>query len=115
MSLSSFPLLYFFVFLYYTDVGSTFFILMAYLFCLRGNHLMAAIFAADAIFFRQTNIVWVVFMAGTTLAKQIDLEDKEGPPQSKTIIEAVISAVQRGLKYITSLTNIFRLLLLKFP
>ena len=115
VSLSSFPLLYFFVFLYYTDVGSTFFILMAYLFCLRGNHLMSAIFAADAIFFRQTNIVWVVFMAGSTLAKEIDLDADERPPESNTIIQALISALQRGFRFISSLTNIFKLVLHLWP
>ncbi|XP_071497858.1 dol-P-Glc:Glc(2)Man(9)GlcNAc(2)-PP-Dol alpha-1,2-glucosyltransferase-like isoform X1 [Diadema antillarum] len=108
VSLASFPLLYFFVFLYYTDVGSTFFILLAHLFCLRGNHLMASILAADAIIFRQTNVVWVIFMAGITLARLIDLTAKHKPQTSETVLGAITSSVSRGVEFISSLTNIFK-------
>ncbi|XP_795309.3 putative Dol-P-Glc:Glc(2)Man(9)GlcNAc(2)-PP-Dol alpha-1,2-glucosyltransferase [Strongylocentrotus purpuratus] len=113
--LASFPLLYFFVFLYYTDVGSTFFILLAYFFCIRGNHLMASVLAVDAFFFRQTNIVWVVFMAGTTVAQLMDQSAKQKPPVSETVLDALVTAVQRGLIFIGSLTNIFKLAALVWP
>lgn len=113
--LASFPLLYFFVFLYYTDVGSTFFILLAYFFCIRGNHLMASVLAVHALFFRQTNIVWVVFMAGTTVAQLMDQSAKQKPPVSKTVLDALVTAVQRGLIFIGSLTNIFKLAALVWP
>ncbi|XP_045164556.1 putative Dol-P-Glc:Glc(2)Man(9)GlcNAc(2)-PP-Dol alpha-1,2-glucosyltransferase [Mercenaria mercenaria] len=73
LALSLLPVLYFFTFLYYTDPGSTFFVLIMYLFCLHGNHFMAAILGTAAIFFRQTNIIWVIFMAGLAVRKELSL------------------------------------------
>ncbi|XP_063073955.1 dol-P-Glc:Glc(2)Man(9)GlcNAc(2)-PP-Dol alpha-1,2-glucosyltransferase [Engraulis encrasicolus] len=72
LALSTFPVLYFFTFLYYTDAGSTFFILFAYLMTLYASHKMAALLGVCAILFRQTNVVWVVFCAGTVVAQQLD-------------------------------------------
>jgi len=59
--MATFPVLYFFTFLYYTDAGSTFFILYSYLLSLQGCHCMSAAVGTVAIIFRQTNIVWVMF------------------------------------------------------
>ncbi|XP_060599975.1 putative Dol-P-Glc:Glc(2)Man(9)GlcNAc(2)-PP-Dol alpha-1,2-glucosyltransferase [Ruditapes philippinarum] len=73
LALSLLPVLYFFTFLYYTDQGSTFFVLMMYLFSLHGNHKMAAIFGTASILFRQTNIIWVIFMAGLAVRKELSL------------------------------------------
>ncbi|XP_056434295.1 dol-P-Glc:Glc(2)Man(9)GlcNAc(2)-PP-Dol alpha-1,2-glucosyltransferase [Gadus macrocephalus] len=72
LSLSTFPVLYFFNFLYYTDAGSTFFILFAYLMTLYGCHKASALLGVCAVLFRQTNVVWVAFCAGTLLAGQLD-------------------------------------------
>ncbi|KAL3852475.1 hypothetical protein ACJMK2_016113 [Sinanodonta woodiana] len=71
LTLASFPLLYFFSFLYYTDSGSTFFVLIMYLFCLHNNQTVAAIMGVLAILFRQTNIVWVVFIAGFAVSRRL--------------------------------------------
>ncbi|KAM9705307.1 dol-P-Glc:Glc(2)Man(9)GlcNAc(2)-PP-Dol alpha-1,2-glucosyltransferase isoform 1-T17 [Menidia menidia] len=70
--LSMFPVLYFFTFLYYTDAGSTFFVLFSYLMTLHGCHGVAAMLGAAAILFRQTNVVWVAFCAGTLVAARLD-------------------------------------------
>ena len=72
LSLSTFPVLYFFNFLYYTDGGSTFFILFAYLMTLYGCHGPSALLGVCSVFFRQTNIVWVAFCAGTLVANRMD-------------------------------------------
>lgn len=72
LSLSTFPVLYFFSFLYYTDAGSTFFILFSYLMTLYGSHAAAATLGVCAILFRQTNVVWVGFCAGTVVAQKMD-------------------------------------------
>lgn len=72
LSLSTFPVLYFFTFLYYTDAGSTFFTLFTYLMTLYGSHKMAAMLGVCAILFRQTNVVWVGFCAGTVVAQRLD-------------------------------------------
>lgn len=72
LSLSTFPVLYFFNFLYYTDAGSTFFILFTYLMTLYGCHKASALLGGCAILFRQTNIIWVAFCAGTVVAAKMD-------------------------------------------
>lgn len=71
ITLTFFPLLHFFTFLYYTDPGSTFFVLLMYLFHLHGNKTLAAFMGGMSILFRQTNIVWVIFMAGLSAADVI--------------------------------------------
>jgi len=58
---ATFPVLYFFTFLYYTDAGSTLFILYSYLLCLQQRHCLSAAVGTVSVIFRQTNIVWVVF------------------------------------------------------
>lgn len=72
LSLSTFPVLYFFNFLYYTDAGSTFFILFTYLMTLYGCHKASAFLGVCAILFRQTNIIWVAFCAGSLVAAKMD-------------------------------------------
>jgi len=61
MAMATFPVLYFFTFLYYTDAGSTFFILYSYLLSLQRRHCLSAAVGTVAVIFRQTNIVWVMF------------------------------------------------------
>ncbi|GAB6026302.1 glucosyltransferase [Chamberlinius hualienensis] len=63
LTLATFPTLYFFTFLYYTDVGSTFFVLFTYLLTLKKCYTLSAAIGAISLFFRQTNIVWVGFCA----------------------------------------------------
>jgi len=69
---ATFPLTYFFSFLFYTDPGSTFFVLAAYLASVKGCHKSASVLGSIAILFRQTNIVWVAFMAGMLIANHLD-------------------------------------------
>ena len=71
VTLGSFPVLYFFTFLYYTDVGSTFFTLLMYLLHLKQWSTLAALTGIVAVIFRQTNIVWVAFMAGISVQQAI--------------------------------------------
>ena len=59
--MATFPVLYFFTFLYYTEAGSTFFILYSYLLSLQRRHCVSAVVGTVAVIFRQTNIVWVMF------------------------------------------------------
>lgn len=69
--LGVFPVLYFFTFLYYTDSGSVFFVLLTYYLSLRGNHFAAALAGSASIFLRQTNVIWVIFTAGVTALRTI--------------------------------------------
>lgn len=90
--LSLFPVNWFYNFLYYTDSGSTFFVLCAYLLTLRRRFWMSAMVCSYVLFniyiiilesnqiktsfikvsgvsvvFRQTNIGWVCFMFGISV------------------------------------------------
>lgn len=63
VNIGFFPLLYFFSIVYYTDVGSTFMVLLMYCLHLDKNDWFASFIGALAVLFRQTNIVWVFFVA----------------------------------------------------
>lgn len=82
LGLATFPVLYFFSFLYYTDPVSTFFTLLTYFHVLHSRHGCAALAGTLAIICRQTNIMWVVFGAGITVGKiviqWIQLDKKHG-------------------------------------
>lgn len=70
-TLSSLPPLWFFSFLYYTDIGSTFFVLLAYDFALRKSAFSSSVSCFFSLWFRQTNIVWTVFIAVTYFASNM--------------------------------------------
>lgn len=124
LSLSSFPVLYFFTFLYYTDAGSTFFILFAYLMGLYRCHKASALLGICAILFRQTNIIWVAFCAGSVVAQKMDeawrLEqtkkrDEKSTSQISLQFSGVMRLAQFLLKYLTSPANIKSLILSTWP
>ncbi|KAF3334009.1 Dol-P-Glc:Glc(2)Man(9)GlcNAc(2)-PP-Dol [Carex littledalei] len=58
-----YPVHWFFTFLYYTDVASLAAVLAMYLSCLKKNFWFSAMFGAVAVLCRQTNIIWVIFVA----------------------------------------------------
>ncbi|KAK9290120.1 hypothetical protein L1049_008284 [Liquidambar formosana] len=75
--LALYPLHWFFTFLYYTDVASLTAVLAMYLMCLKKNYLFSALLGALAVVIRQTNIIWMLFIACTgvidiTLSHQRD-------------------------------------------
>ncbi|GBM15198.1 Putative Dol-P-Glc:Glc(2)Man(9)GlcNAc(2)-PP-Dol alpha-1,2-glucosyltransferase [Araneus ventricosus] len=77
-NITIFPLLYFFNFLYYTDCGSTFFVLLMYYWHLKKFYFSASISGAVSLLFRQTNIVWMFYVAAeATLPALLEL-CKEG-------------------------------------
>ncbi|CAN8257366.1 unnamed protein product [Cochlearia groenlandica] len=61
--LSLYPLHWFFTFLYYTDVASLTAVLAMYLACLRKRYILSALFGTLSLFIRQTNVVWMLFVA----------------------------------------------------
>jgi len=62
-NMAVFPLFYFFSFLYYTDIGSTFMFLLMYCLHLDRRDWFASFIGLLAVLFRQTNIIWVAFVA----------------------------------------------------
>ncbi|XP_068646077.1 dol-P-Glc:Glc(2)Man(9)GlcNAc(2)-PP-Dol alpha-1,2-glucosyltransferase isoform X2 [Aristolochia californica] len=63
--LTLYPLHWFFTFLYYTDVASLAVILAMYLACLKRHYWLSALLGGLAISIRQTNVIWMLFVAGT--------------------------------------------------
>lgn len=107
LALATFPVLHFFTYLYYTDPAAVFFALASYSLTLADKHLPAALLGAIAIFFRQTNVVWVVFGAGLTkgkvLIKWLQLEKKDSAEQMQgddwTIFPKTLLMIGRSLLY----------------
>ena len=71
-AISLFPLNYFFQFLYYTDSGSTLFVLLSYYFQLKKSYQLSAYTAVIAIIFRQTNVIWLVFSLSLLLIGNLE-------------------------------------------
>lgn len=69
--ISCFPIAYFSGFLFYTDLGSLLAILVSYDQSLVGHHLLASLSGLWSCLFRQTNIVWVAFIAGSALMNHL--------------------------------------------
>jgi len=63
LAVSVFPTHVFFTLLFYTDAGSLASVLLAYLLALRRRFLLCGLASAAAIAMRQTNAVWVVYIA----------------------------------------------------
>ncbi|KAL1932843.1 hypothetical protein VTP01DRAFT_8521 [Rhizomucor pusillus] len=74
LALVWFPVLNFFNYLYYTDAGSTLFVLLTYMLVKEKCYRLAGLVAIVATTFRQTNIIWVCFFAAIAV---IDILSKE--------------------------------------
>eukprot|EP00026_Physarum_polycephalum_P008345 Phypoly_transcript_08427.p1 GENE.Phypoly_transcript_08427~~Phypoly_transcript_08427.p1 ORF type:complete len:445 (+),score=35.78 Phypoly_transcript_08427:160-1494(+) len=78
LSLCMLPVLFFFNFLYYTDAGSVFFVLLSYDLSLAKRHWFSALAGLVSVIFRQTNIVWIGFVAVTSMLHFYDLSLRRG-------------------------------------
>jgi len=78
---ATFPVHYFFTYLYYTDVGSTFFTLSTWLASRRSHFKIAGILGAGAVLMRQTNAVWVTFIAAHSALQMCS--DPHSKPSSR--------------------------------
>ncbi|XP_037745026.1 dol-P-Glc:Glc(2)Man(9)GlcNAc(2)-PP-Dol alpha-1,2-glucosyltransferase isoform X1 [Chelonia mydas] len=123
LTLAMFPTLYFFTFLYYTDTGSVFFTLFAYLMCLYGNHKTSALLGFCGFMFRQTNIIWTIFCGGSVVAQKLseawktELQKKkeERISATKGSFSELIKVVQFLTEYIMSFKNLVTLIVLTWP
>uniref|UniRef100_A0A8C3P1Y1 Dol-P-Glc:Glc(2)Man(9)GlcNAc(2)-PP-Dol alpha-1,2-glucosyltransferase n=1 Tax=Chrysemys picta bellii TaxID=8478 RepID=A0A8C3P1Y1_CHRPI len=123
LTLAMFPTLYFFTFLYYTDTGSVFFTLFAYLMCLYGNHKTSALLGFCGFMFRQTNIIWTIFCGGSVVAQKLseawktELQKKKEERISamKGSFSELIKVLQFLTEYIMSFKNLVTLIVLTWP
>lgn len=97
--------------MYYTDTGSTLFILLTYYYQLKSNHQLSALCGGVAILYRQTNVVWVGFCMCQLILQNIEalfkVNDKKLMSKEK-IDSSTLNAItqQRNKKY----SNTFELL-----
>lgn len=71
LSLSLYPVVFFFGFLYYTDAASLCSVLGMYYLARREKHVAAAALGGVSLMFRQTNVVWVCFVLGTSIVEDL--------------------------------------------
>uniref|UniRef100_A0A1B6IPA8 Dol-P-Glc:Glc(2)Man(9)GlcNAc(2)-PP-Dol alpha-1,2-glucosyltransferase n=1 Tax=Homalodisca liturata TaxID=320908 RepID=A0A1B6IPA8_9HEMI len=93
-NLAMLPPLYFFTFLYYTDIVSTCLVLLCYLLHLQHRPWLAATAGFMAVITRQTNIIWVAFFAFETI---IEYLKEEAVWRRK---KKITSVVESSFKYL---------------
>ncbi|KAH8086666.1 glucosyltransferase [Cristinia sonorae] len=64
--LACFPIVWFFGFLYYTEVPSLAFVVLTVVAATQDRHWLAALLGAISCTFRQTNIIWVLYAYATS-------------------------------------------------
>ncbi|CAK8579678.1 unnamed protein product [Lathyrus sativus] len=94
--LSLYPLHWFFNFLYYTDVASVTAVLAMYLASLKKDYWLSALIGAFAVVVRQTNIIWVLFVACIGI---IDISLMRGKGNARTAKSDV--SVEHDFTYAT--------------
>ncbi|OZJ01993.1 hypothetical protein BZG36_04691 [Bifiguratus adelaidae] len=83
LGITLFPVSFFYHFLYYTDTGSTLFVLTGYWLALKRRYLSSAVVSGFAVFFRQTNIIWLCFIAGISLCQMVEEEERKSVNDSR--------------------------------
>ncbi|KAL6507990.1 hypothetical protein OROGR_024185 [Orobanche gracilis] len=77
MVLSLYPLHWFFTFLYYTDVASLTAVLAMYFLTLKKKYLLSSLLGALSVLIRQTNTVWMLFVACTHVLEFTESHKKD--------------------------------------
>lgn len=78
LALAFLPLHWSYSYLYYTDIASTFYILLCHLYSIQQEHVIAALAGCCAVACRQTNAVWVAFCLGASALKIIGDQGSAG-------------------------------------
>ncbi|BGP27854.1 alpha-1,2-glucosyltransferase, glycosyltransferase family 59 protein [Rhodotorula toruloides] len=88
--IAMFPLIQWWSWLFYTDMASVVCVLLCWRAALRKRHLSSALLGAVSLLFRQTNIVWVAFVAAQAAIRVLGLPKKEGKSAGKTGIDPLL-------------------------
>ncbi|ETL90740.1 hypothetical protein, variant 3 [Phytophthora nicotianae] len=133
LRIAVFPPLLFFAFLFYTDAGATFFVLLMALLAervdllqyppARGSFMLSSLSGAVAVLFRQTNIIWVVFVAGTVVVRCVELAHSKfiyGSLKEDTSASGTSSVTHSSLRVFLSfisvvISNLPSILLIVWP
>ncbi|KAK0554215.1 glucosyltransferase [Tilletia horrida] len=88
------PPLWFFGLLYYTDVGSLLTVLVCLRYAKEGSHGRAAFAGLVSLLFRQTNIIWVVFILATSIVEELRRHGLQDPLAKDVTLASIGSTVQ---------------------
>lgn len=106
---ASLPPLWFFGFLYYTDVLSVIAIIASVGAMERKHHVQASLWGSAALFFRQTNIVWVLFIMGVAALRECQrvagVSPRITPPITTLLVQR--SAWMRIIRTVSPYAPIF--------
>ncbi|KAJ1819287.1 glucosyltransferase [Coemansia sp. RSA 2598] len=89
LGLALFPVSFFLHHLYYTDTGSLLFVLVCYALSLRGRHWAAGAAGFAALWFRQTNAVWVAFVGFAAALRLV--QGRAGVSASSSLKESIFA------------------------
>ncbi|EPT04394.1 hypothetical protein FOMPIDRAFT_69681, partial [Fomitopsis schrenkii] len=81
--LASFPIAWFFGFLYYTETPSLLFVVLTVVAASQERHWLAALLGAVSCTFRQNNIVWVLYAYASS--QLMELRFRRAPPGAKPL------------------------------
>ena len=122
------PVHFFFAFLFYTDAGSTFFVLLSYYFSLGvgprlspkqvenwmfrsfPSMLCSAIAGFLSLWFRQTNVVWYGFILGTIFIRVFDPTENQLPftKYGKAFCMSIVDSYKkRRHDYVAAISTMF--------
>jgi len=74
--LTLFPLLYFFAFLYYTDVASCLFVCLSFYLAREQRLTLSGLASALAVLMRQSNIIWAFWIVLSTMVDDFELDQR---------------------------------------
>lgn len=87
LSLTWFPINFFFNFVYYTDPGSTLFVMLSYLLVKKKQYGLSGLVGMISLTFRQTNVIWIcLFMVIVIIDTLSDMNNKKNDDSSSPIL-----------------------------
>ena len=100
--LATFPLHFFFVFLYYTDTASTVFVLGTWLALLKKRYALSGVLGGCSILMRQTNAVWVVCLVVWDVVDEAvkAIVEMRAETRAKAIIGSPAAVVRSVVLYV---------------
>ncbi|SCV70866.1 BQ2448_3628 [Microbotryum intermedium] len=90
---ATFPIAWFFGYLYYTETGSLVLVLLAYSFALEGKWLRSSLVGAASLTFRQTNILWIAFIAASSSIRLLSRQQTKRPLKNPLLTNARLADI----------------------
>ena len=98
LSLAWFPINFFFNFVYYTDPGSTFFVLLSYLLVKQKRYLTAGMVGMVSLTFRQTNVIWLCLFMAIVIVDTLSGMNYKKDDDKETLYNPLCSTVNQPSK-----------------